>query len=215
MYIPPPVRADEKYRDLLTVVESRQDIPQEWQGTPIECLIMAQNFGWPIQSTGKPELLIATCIEFRYALPVPRMYSYVIRRASGRVIGSEFSVGYTIAQGVKYLAVIGHNDCGMSQLEAKKAGVIEAFVAQGWPRDAAEQYVAKQATRHAIADELLALKDEYVRLRKIFRQLVVAPLFVCLHDSRFYVPNWVSDPETEKLIGDGSAVDLEMINGLP
>jgi len=215
MYIPPPVRADLKYKDLLTVVESRQDIPEIWQGTPIECLIMAQNFGWPIQSTGKPELLIATCIEFRYALPVPRMYSYVIRRASGRVIGSEFSVGYTIAQGVKYLAVIGHNDCGMSQLDARKASVIDAFVAQGWPRDAAEQYVAKQSTRHAIADELLALKEEYIRLRKIFRQLVVAPLFVCLHDSRFYVPNWVTDPEVEKEIGVGSDVTSDLINALP
>ncbi len=53
MNIPPPVRIDDKYRELLSVVNSREDIPQAWQGTPIESLIMAQNFGSPIQSSGK------------------------------------------------------------------------------------------------------------------------------------------------------------------
>lgn len=215
MNIPTPVRSDEKYRDLLTVVESREDIPLPWRETPIESLIMAQNFGWPIQSSGKAELLIATCIEFRYALPVPRMYAYVIRRASGRVIGSEFSVGYTLAQGVKYLAIIGHNDCGMSQLDVKKQLVIDAFVEQGWQKEAAQNYVAKHAARHAIEDELLALKDEYTRLRKIFRKLTIAPLFVCLHDSRFYIPNWLSEPEIEELANLSSDVDNEVINSLP
>ncbi len=143
------------------------------------------------------------------------MYAYVIRRASGRVIGSEFSVGYTLAQGVKYLAIIGHNDCGMSQLDVKKQAVIDAFVEQGWQRDAAEGYVAKHAARHAIDDELLALKDEYVRLKKIFRQLTIAPLFVCLHDSRFYIPSWLSEPEIEDLEDIGSSVANEVINSLP
>ncbi len=215
MNIPPPVREDEKYRGLIHTVESRQDIPLQWQGTPIESLIMSQNFGWPIQGTGKAELLISTCIEFRYALPIPRMYAYVIRRASGRVLGSEFSVGYTIAQGVKYLAMIGHNDCGMSQLNAKAPAVIEAFVQQGWDREIAEAYVKKQATRHAITDELLALKDEYIRVRNLFKQLVVAPLFVCLHDSRLYIPNWISDPDIEDLIGREDLVPKELIANLP
>jgi carbonic anhydrase len=213
VHIPESVRTDDKYRDLLITVDSSVDIPAEWQNTPIAALIIAQNFGWPIQASGKAELLIATCIEFRYALPVPRMYAYVIRRASGRVIGSEFSVGYTLAHGVKYLVLIGHNDCGMSKLVEKAPLVVNAFVEQGWSRDAAEEYVAKQAKRHSIDDELGALKEEYLRLRKIFPRIVIAPLFVCLHDSRLYIPKWVLDSESDT--SSAITVPSELIAELP
>ncbi len=213
MNIPPPLRADEKYRDLLHAVESREDIPEQWRDTPIESLLMSQNFGWPIQSSGKPEVLIATCIEFRYALPIPRMYAYVIRRASGRVIGSEFSVGYTLVHGVKYLVMIGHNDCGMSKVIDRAPLVVDAFVEQGWERDAAKDYVDKQISRHAIDDELTALREEYLRLRTIFRKLVIAPLFVCLHDSKLYVPKWILEGDLELQLGD--KVPSEIIRTLP
>jgi carbonic anhydrase len=214
MNIPTPVRLDEKYRNLLLEVNSQQDIPTGWQGTPIESIIMAQNFGWPIQASGGPELLIATCIEFRYALPVPRMYAYVIRRASGRVIGSEFSVGYTLAQGVKFLAMIGHNDCGMSKVHDKAPDVVNAFVEQGWRREVAEEYVRKHAARHAISDELQALRDEYIRLRNIFPKLVIAPLFVCLHDCRFYIPRWYQDVE-KSVTNVELFVPDELVSNLP
>ena len=213
MNIPPPVRADDKYKDSLVEVQSREDIPSAWQGTPIESFIMAQNFGWPIVSTGKVELLIATCIEFRYSLPVPRMYAYVIRRASGRVIGSEFSVGYTLSQGVKYLVMIGHNDCGMSKVYEKAPDVVQAFVEQGWDQEIAKEYVSKQASRHAISDELDALRTEYIRLTNVFRKLVIAPLFVCLHDSRLYIPKWYAQEESNA--PQGSHVPPELIKNLP
>lgn len=213
MNIPPPVRADEKYRGLLTAIESRQDIPERWRETPVESLIMSQNFGWPIQASGKPEVLIATCIEFRYALPIPRMYAYVIRRASGRVIGSEFSVGYTLVQGVKYLVIIGHNDCGMSKVRDRAPLVVQAFVEQGWDKNVAQEYVDKQVSRHAIDDELNSLREEYLRLRTIFRQLVIAPLFVCLHDSKLYVPNWIHEIDRE--LQDVGRVPDELIRSLP
>lgn len=213
MNIPPPVKADDKYRDHLIEIHSREDILETWRDTPIESFIMAQNFGWPIVSSGKVELLIATCIEFRYALPIPKMYAYVIRRASGRVIGSEFSVGYTLSQGVRYLILIGHNDCGMSKVYEKAPDVVRAFIDQGWAKDIAEQYVQKQAARHAINDELEALHQEYLRLNSVFRKLVIAPLFVCLHDSKLYIPKWLS--ETQKELAPGSEVPAELIRNLP
>lgn len=174
---------------------------------------MAQNFGWPIQGSGKVELLISTCIEFRYALPIPRMYAYVIRRASGRVMGSEFSVGYTLAQGVKYLALIGHNDCGMAKAHANAPRVVQALVDQGWEQEIAQLYVERQIKRHAISDELDALRDEYIRLRKIFRKLTIAPLFVCLHDSKLYLPSWYEEINAE-LNADDSGVPMELIDSL-
>lgn len=213
MNIPPPVRADDRYRDVLIEIHSREDIPKAWLDSPIESFIMAQNFGWPIVSTGKVELLIATCIEFRYALPVPKMYAYVIRRASGRIIGSEFSVGYTLSQGVRYLIIIGHNDCGMSKVCEIAPHIVQAFVEQGWESEIAEEYVHKQAARHAINDELDALREEYLRLSRVFRKLVIAPLFVCLHDSKLYVPRWLSKAQSE--LDLGPRVPIELIRNLP
>lgn len=213
MNIPPPVRSDNKYRDLLIEIHSRDDIPETWMDSPIESFIMAQNFGCPIVSTGKVELLISTCIEFRYALPIPKMYAYVIRRASGRVIGSEFSVGYTLSQGVRYLIVIGHNDCGMSKVYERAPQVVQAFVDQGWDRESAEEYVQKQAARHAIDDELEALNREYLRLSRVFRKLVIAPLFVCLHDSKLYIPQWLSTAQSE--LDQDLQVPTELIKNLP
>jgi carbonic anhydrase len=204
----PSTKVDDKYKDLLIEFNTRQEIPEEWQNSPVDTFIMAQNFGWPIHTTGKPELLIATCIEFRYAMGVPRMYAYVIRRASGRVIGSEFSVGYCMAKGVQHLLMIGHNDCGMSKVPQMAPHVVDAFVAQGWKRELAQQYVERQGKRHAISDELESLKDEYRRLRSVFPKLTIAPLFVNLYDSKLYLPKWylevreepVSDTVQDELI---------------
>jgi len=71
----------------LSKIETAEDIPEHWRGTPIAALIGAHNFDQPIDAAGSPELLIATCIEFRFMPKVPAMYAYLIRRASGRLIG--------------------------------------------------------------------------------------------------------------------------------
>lgn len=215
MHTLPSVRSDEAFLDRLIELRATEDIPKEWHGTPIESFIMSQNFGWPIQTTGKPELLISTCIEFRYAMPVPRMYAYVIRRASGRVIGSEFSVAYTLAKGIKSMIMIGHNDCGMARVEENTPNVIDALVDQGWSRTAAEEYCAKHGERYAIEDELDSLRTEYLRIRKIFRKLTIAPLFVCLYDTRLYLPKWWHELEKSERKPPGGMVPDEEIKALP
>jgi carbonic anhydrase len=212
----PSVKMNKKLTEQLVEIHREEDVPEEWRDTPIGAFIMAQNFGWPIQTTGKPELLISTCIEFRYTFQVPRTYAYIIRRASGRVIGSEFSVGYTIARGVNHMVMIGHNDCGMSQIEQMAPLVVEAFVNQGWDRKLAEEYVEHHGARHAISDELGALKDEYERVHRIFPKLTVAPLFVCLYDSRLYLPKWYAPVKAkEKQETHNVQVPNEAIRSLP
>ena len=211
----PSVKLDDKYKDQLIEIHSRQDIPKEWENSPIETFIMSQNFGWPVQASGKPELLIATCIEFRYSLPMPRMYAYVIRRASGRMIGSEFSIGYTLSKGVKHLIMIGHNDCGMAKVPENAPGVVQAYIEQGWSRQAAEEYVQTHGPRHAINNELDALRDEYKRLCTIFPKLLIAPLFVCLYDTKLYLPKWYTQVHAEVASRQNGPVPDELIKNLP
>ncbi len=186
----PSVKTDTKYHEKLLELNSRDEIPEQWRDTPIEALIMAQNSGWPIHSGDHPQVLIVTCIEFRYTPPIPRMYAYMIRRASGRLVGSEFSVGYVISRGVKHLVLIGHNDCGMVKVTEHGADVVDALADQGWNRTLAQQFVRHYTKKHKIADELGALEGEYVRLCKLFPKLVIAPLFVNLYDSKLYLPKF-------------------------
>jgi len=194
-----PILNDPIYAGRVRSIDHPDNLPERWLGTPIHNLIKSENFGLPIKAAGRPELLICTCIEFRYALPIPAMYAYVIRRASGRLIGSEFSIAYVLANGVRHLALIGHDDCGMSKVSTAKRGMIAALVDQGWDRDRAEDFVAVQSSRYSMEDELDALEREYIRLKRLFRKLEIAPLFVSLADRMLYVPVWY-----DKL--DGGAV---------
>ncbi|HEY9868380.1 MAG TPA: hypothetical protein V6D08_04390 [Candidatus Obscuribacterales bacterium] len=196
MTLPVAIDLDPRYHGRLVEVETPKSMPEYWQGTPVEKLILAQNFKKPIDAAGKPELLIVTCIEFRYALPVPSMYSYVIRRASGRLIGSEFSLAYVLSKGVEHVVMIGHNDCGMTKVPEAAPAMIDALVREGWHRDRAEEFIKYQAGRYTMDDELTALEREYVRLRRLFKRVHLAPLFVCLADQKLYIPKWFHDRMT-------------------
>jgi len=186
----PSVKTDFKYKDKLLELSGQEDIPIEWRNTPIEALIMAQNFGWPISATTEPKVLIVSCIEARYQPPIPRMYAYVIRRASGRLVGSEFSAGYVLSKGVEHLVLVGHNDCGMVKVHEAAPQVVDALVRQGWSRQAAQKFVEHYVQRHSISDELGALEAEYRRLSHIFHRLTIAPLFVSLFDNKLYIPKF-------------------------
>ncbi|MBX9879977.1 MAG: hypothetical protein K2Y22_16080 [Candidatus Obscuribacterales bacterium] len=213
MALPPPIMTDSHYKDRLYALDSPDKIPGHWKGTPFEGLINSHNFGMGIESTGKPQLLIATCIEFRYALPVPRMHAYVIRRASGRLIGSEFSVAYAIAKGVRHLALIGHNDCGMTQVQPNRGAMINALVEEGWHPDRAEEFFEYHAGRYSISDELASLEREYIRLKRLFRRMKIAPLFYSLADNKLFVPQWYIDLRAKGGLDFGDTVaDEELLS---
>jgi carbonic anhydrase len=211
MNTPLSIDVDPRYNRRVIPISQPQSIPEHWQGTPIESLIRAENFKQPITPASRPQLLIAGCIEFRYALPIPSMYAYVIRRASGRLIGSEFSVAYILSQGVKHIALIGHNDCGMTKTAAAAPGMIEALVEQGWDRNRAEEYINYQIGRYSIEDEIDALEREYDRLKRLFRQVQIAPLFVNLADTKLFIPKWYLDKLKQEPLPD-TVKDEELLS---
>lgn len=190
MSLPVSICDDESYNGRLQPIISPSDIPMEWCNTPIEKLIRSENFGEKIEEGTKPELLIAACIEFRYALPIPRMFAYVIRRASGRLMGSEFSLAYILSAGVRHFVLIGHNDCGMTKVLKKQNDLINALTEQGWPQDRAEDFIHAQSERHMMKDEIDGLRREYIRLRRLFKKVTIAPMFVDLADTKLFIPTW-------------------------
>ncbi|MBX9568017.1 MAG: hypothetical protein K2X77_03940 [Candidatus Obscuribacterales bacterium] len=167
-----------------------ESLPALWRNTPIEELIGAHNFDKPIESGDTPQLLIVSCIEYRFSPQVPHSFAYVARKAGSRLIGEEFSLAYTVAKGVKHIALIGHNDCGMTKVNQAKPALIEALVSQGWDKTAATLYVNANAPSHMIGDELESLEQEYLRLRSLFKKVLIAPLFVSIASSHLHIPNW-------------------------
>ncbi len=206
------------YDGRVTAIVQPSDIPERWRNSPIESLILAQNFDQEILGSGNPELLLATCIEFRYKPKVPDSFAYILRRASGRLVGSEFSVAYTLAKGVRHVALVGHNDCGMTKVAENKQAMINALVEQGWYPDRAVDYVNMNASRYAIEDELDSLKSEYLRLRRLFHKIEIAPLFLSLANSKLYMPSWyfqmMISGEVDKPVGDPSLVSDEELLSL-
>lgn len=207
------VTSNPLYRGRLVPIETESDVPERWRGSPIETLILANNFEKPIETTGDPHLLLITCIEFRYQPKLPASFAYVIRRAGGRLIGSEFSLAYAMAKGVRHIALVGHNDCGMTKVAENRQPMVDALVEQGWYKDRAEDFVDMHASRYAITDELDSLKREYLRLRRLFHKIEIAPLFVSLANGKMYMPGWYLQMlvagELDKPVGDPTLVPDE------
>jgi hypothetical protein len=178
------------YKDKLVEMLSSADIPVRWRATPIEQFIQAQNLGYPLHPHNTPQVLISTCMEFRYALPVPANYAFVIRTPGGRLLGSEFAIGYVLHRGVSCILLIAHNDCAMAHLPEHELGISDAFVAQGWSKERADQFVKEEVAKRAVKDELEVLEKEYHRLKELFKKVRIAPLFLTLHDKRVHLPRW-------------------------
>jgi len=109
------------------------------------------------------------------------------------LIGSELAVGYALHRGVKNILLIAHDDCGMTHLVELGADIIKALIDQGWGVDAATRFVHEGTAKLAVRDELEALEQEYHRLKKLFKNVHVAPLFLTLSDKRVYIPKWYQE----------------------
>lgn len=117
----------------------------------------------------------------------------MIRTAGGRVShipSSEFAFAYILANGVRHITIVGHNDCGMTKVHAFKPRLIEALVDQGWERENAETFIEENADRFAMKDEIDSLEFEFNRLRGLFKKVEIAPLFFSLSSSRLHLPTW-------------------------
>lgn len=185
--------SDFSYKEKLIEILSSADIPERWRSTPIEQFIQAQNLGYPLHPSTTPRVLISTCMEFRYSLPVPANYAYVIRTPGGRLLGSEFAVGYVLHKGVSCILLIAHNDCGMAHLPEHERGIKDAFVNQGWSKEEAGNFVDAEIAKRTVKDELEVLETEYHRLKRLFKRVHIAPLFLTLHDKRVHLPRWYHD----------------------
>jgi carbonic anhydrase len=175
--------------DRLIAISSSEDILPEYRDTPVGLLLEWHNLDRPLDAYTTAQLLIGMCMDNRKHLRIPDNFAYIIRTGGANLRYSEFKVSYAIAVGgVKSIALIGHTQCGMVNLQARRELFIQGLVDHaGWPRDLAEEHFASFAPLFEIGNEVDFVLSETRRLRQRYPKIQVAPLLYRVEDNRLYL----------------------------
>ena len=174
--------------DRVTPVGSLGDIPAKYRNTPIGDLLRFHNFGEPQPTYTRAELLVGMCMDSRKHLRIPENFAFILRTGGGNLRYSEFKVSYAIAiGGVRAIALLAHNNCGMVNLIARREAFIEGLVERaGWERESAEEHFMHFAPLFEIGSEIDFVMAEAKRLRLRYPRIVVAPLLYNVDDNLLY-----------------------------
>ena len=175
--------------DRLIPIQSKKDIPSEYQDTPIGLLFEYHNFGRPSDVYCEAQLLIGMCMDNRKHLHIPDNFSYILRTGGANLRYSEFKVSYAISVGgVRHVVLIGHNQCGMVNLMSRREQFIKGLVeGAGWNKQAAEEHFAKFVPIFEIGNEIDFVLGETKRLKLIYPKIVIVPLMYSIEDSLLYM----------------------------
>jgi len=173
----------------LIPIETTSDIPENYRGTPIGNLLTYHNLDHPFNAYTQAQLLIGMCMDNRKHLHIPDNFAYIIRAGGANLRYSEFKVAYAIAVGgAKAIALIGHNNCGMVNLIARREQFIEGLVKRGgWDRESAQEHFNQFAPMFEIGNEVDFVLSEAKRLRLLYPKILVAPFIYLIDDNRLYV----------------------------
>lgn len=181
----PPAAAAQALERLVPI-QHVHDIPPAYRDTPIGRLLEYHDLGRPFDRYGRAELLIGMCMDHRKHLRIPENFAYIIRAGGANLRSSEFKVSYAIAVGgVRAIALIGHTNCGMVNLTARREQFVRGLVeSAGWDRRLAEEHFDHLAPHFEIGNEIDFVLAEAARLRRRYPKVLVAPMLYRVEDSR-------------------------------
>ena len=173
----------------LISITTTDDIFLEYQDTPIGLLLEYHNLNRPIDKYTQAQLLVGMCMDNRKRLRIPNNFAYVIRSGGANLSYSEFKVSYAIAVGgVKSIALIGHNNCGMVNLAARKEQFLQGLVENaGWNRNKAEEHFTHFSPMFEIGNEIDFVLSEANRLRLCYPSIQIAPMHYRVEDNLLYL----------------------------
>lgn len=165
------------------------DIPSEYRNTPIALLLEYHNLSRPFQTYAQAQLLVGMCMDNRKHLHMPDNFAFIIRSGGANLRYSEFKVSYAISVGgVRHIALIGHNHCGMVNLIARKDAFVEGLIeTAGWDRERAEEHFVHFAPMFEIGNEVDFILSETKRLRLRYPKITIAPMIYKVEDNRLYL----------------------------
>lgn len=173
----------------LVPILSKDDIPSRYQDTPIGRLLEYHNLDRPYEVFSAAQLLIGMCMDNRKHLHIPDNFAFIIRSGGANLRYSEFKVSYAISVGgVSSIALIGHTQCGMVNLVARKDLFIQGLVEKaGWQPQQAEEHFHHFAPLFEIGNEIDFILSEVRRLRLRYPKILVAPMMYRVEDNRIYL----------------------------
>jgi len=172
----------------LIPVNSTEDIPSDYQQTPIGLLLEYHNLHKPFSIYDKAQLLVGMCMDNRKHLNIPDNFAFIIRAGGANLRYSEFKVSYAIAVGqVSHIALMAHNNCGMVNLIARKCEFINGLIeTAGWEKERAEEHFMHFAPMFEIGNEIDFTLSETKRLRLRYPKIKIAPLYYLVDDNKLY-----------------------------
>lgn len=173
----------------LISIQSKKDIPSEYQDTPIGLLLEYHNLGRPNDEYSSPKLLVGMCMDNRKRLRIPDNFTFIIRSGGANLRHSEFKVSYAISVGeVRHIALIGHDQCGMVNLASRREQFVQGLVeGAGWTRRAAEDHFDQFVPIFEIGNEIDFILSETKRLKARYPKIVIAPLMYRIEDNLLYM----------------------------
>ena len=175
----------------LAVIKSKEDILPLYKNTPIGLLMEYHNLNRTFCNYKNPQMLIGMCMDHRKSLWIPENFAYIIRAGGANLFYHEFQVSYAIAVGgIKHIALIGHNHCGMVNLEKNKETFINGLVTNaGWEEDTAKTHFESLSPFFEIGNEKEFIVSEAKRLRNRYPNVIVAPLFYTIETGKLSLIN--------------------------
>ena len=172
----------------LIAITSINDILPEYRQTPIGLLLEYHNLDRPLDTFDKAKLLVGMCMDNRKHLHMPDNFAFIIRSGGANLRYSEFKVSYAIGVGqVSHIVLIGHNNCGMVNLIARKNEFIDGLVmTAGWDKERAEEHFMHFAPMFEIGNETDFILSETKRLRLRYPKILIAPLIYLVDDNKLY-----------------------------
>jgi carbonic anhydrase len=185
----PSQQGNENRMNRLLTIASKEDILPQYRETPIGLLLEYHNLERDFDSYTNAELLIGMCMDNRKHLHIPDNFAFIIRTGGANLRYSEFKVSYAISVGgIRCIALIGHTQCGMVNLMARKDQFVQGLVkAAGWQLQSAEEHFFHFAPMFEIGNEVDFILSEVKRLRLRYPKIMVAPLLYRVEDNRLYL----------------------------
>jgi carbonic anhydrase len=127
-------------------------------------------------------------MDHRKRLRIPENFAYVMRSAGANFRGLEFQISFAVAVGgVRAIALIGHNQCGMVDLGARRSEFIHGLIDRaGWSRSRAERHFDGLMPQFEIGDAAELVHSQARDLQQQYPPLVVAPLMYDVEDGMLY-----------------------------
>lgn len=172
----------------LLAIQKKEDIPPAFQDTPVSELLLFHNCGMPHKTYTQAQLLIGMCMDNRKKLNIPENFAFIIRAGGANLRYSEFKVSYAIAVGgVEYIALLGHTNCAMVNLMARKEQFIKGLCEHaGWDAKMAEDHFTHYSPMFEIGNEIDFILSEVPRLSQRYPKVRVAPLLYKIEDNLLY-----------------------------